>query len=400
MIATLWATAVITVAPAGPVSRVSEAVRLARPGDTVLVTAGHYRETSAVRIDKRLTLVGRDWPVVEGRGDHGILLVVADSVTITGLVVRRVDPSGTEDRAAIRIESGRDCLIAGNRIEDTFFGVYGARADGAVVRDNVIAGLRGSEQAGGNAIQFWSTRAVTISGNVVTGHRDGIYLEFVTASSLRGNESRDNQRYGLHFMFSDSCDYRANRFTGNGAGVAVMYSKQVRMLDNEFSGHRGTASYGLLLKDIVDGDIGGNLFESNTTALYLEGSNRLAIRDNRFLANGWALRLLANSLDNRFSGNTFVGNAFDVTTNSRTASSTFDGNYWDRYRGFDLDHDGRGDVPFRPMRLFSLVVEQNPPALILLRSLFVDLLDVAERVLPVLTPEAMKDPAPLMERPR
>ena len=60
----------------------------------------------------------------------------------------------------------------------------------------------------------------------------------------------------------------------------------------------------------------------------------------------------------------------------------------------DRDEDGVGDVPFRPVRLFSLVVEQNEPALLLQRSLLVTLLDLAETVLPVLTPERLTDPVP------
>jgi nitrous oxidase accessory protein len=36
-------------------------------------------------------------------------------------------------------------------------------------------------------------------------------------------------------------------------------------------------------------------------------------------------------------------------------------------------------------------------ALVLLRSVFVDLLDVAERVAPVLTPETLVDSRPLMQ---
>jgi nitrous oxidase accessory protein len=45
-------------------------------------------------------------------------------------------------------------------------------------------------------------------------------------------------------------------------------------------------------------------------------------------------------------------------------------------------------------------VEQNEPALILLRSSFIDLLDLAERILPVLTPETLVDHHPLMRPPR
>jgi nitrous oxidase accessory protein len=53
-------------------------------------------------------------------------------------------------------------------------------------------------------------------------------------------------------------------------------------------------------------------------------------------------------------------------------------------------------VPHRPVRLFSVLVEQSEPALILLRSFFLDLLDLAERVMPAMTPERLLDARPLM----
>jgi nitrous oxidase accessory protein len=125
--------------------------------------------------------------------------------------------------------------------------------------------------------------------------------------------------------------------------------------------------------------------------------NRTDVENNVFAANGWALKLMANSEDNLFSGNEFAGNAFDVATNSRQNFSTFRENWWDRYEGYDLDRDGYGDVPFRPVRLFSWLVERNAPSLVLLRSLFVSLLDLAERVAPVITPAGLIDERPLMQ---
>jgi nitrous oxidase accessory protein len=204
----------------------------------------------------------------------------------------------------------------------------------------------------------------------------------------------------MHFMFSDSTSYVNNVFRRNGVGVAVMYTRRVTMTGNRFEESLGQAAYGLLLKDINDSRIADNVFARNTVGLYLEGSNRQQVTGNRFTANGWAVRVLANATDNLFAGNVFVGNAFDVTTNSRSATSRFRANYWDHYRGYDLDRDGRGDVPFRPVRLFSLVVERDPAALMLLRSIFVELLDQAERLLPILTPESLVDSEPLMAIPR
>jgi len=50
------------------------------------------------------------------------------------------------------------------------------------------------------------------------------------------------------------------------------------------------------------------------------------------------------------------------------------------------------------VRLFSLVVAQNAQSIALLRSVFVTLLDAAERALPSLTPETLVDARPRMRR--
>jgi len=263
-----------------------------------------------------------------------------------------------------------------------------------------VAGVRGREAGSGNAIHLWNSRNMEVIGNRVSGHRDGLYFEFVVGTRIEDNDVTGNVRYGLHFMFSDSCQYRRNRFHENGAGVAVMYTRRVTVEENRFEDNRGTSAYGLLLKEISDSRFERNLFRGNTTGLFIEGGGRSTFAGNSFLENGWAVKLMANSIENRFEGNSFAGNSFDIATNSRSSESAFAGNWWDRYDGYDLDRDGRGDVPFRPVRLFSLLIAENPPAMILLRSLFVDLLDAAERVLPILTPETLVDASPLMERPR
>ena len=110
------------------------------------------------------------------------------------------------------------------------------------------------------------------------------------------------------------------------------------------------------------------------------------------------MRLLGNSDGGRLERNRFVANSFDLSTNAASATATLDANEWDEYRGYDLDRDGFGDVPFRPVRLFAILVQDNEPALILLRSLFIDLLDVAERVLPVLSPQGLVDHRPVVRK--
>jgi nitrous oxidase accessory protein len=199
-------------------------------------------------------------------------------------------------------------------------------------------------------------------------------------------------------MYSDDCRYIANTFRANGAGVAVMYTKRVTMLDNAFVNNWGSAAYGLLLKEVYDVRLEGNRFDHNTVGLVADGANRLQAIRNDFENNGWALKLMASTDAGRFERNNFLNNTFDVASNSRESSSLLDGNYWDAYRGYDVNRDGVGDVPYHPVRLLSLLVQANEPSLIVLRSPFVALLDAAERAMPTITPASLADRRPAMRR--
>ena len=75
----------------------------------------------------------------------------------------------------------------------------------------------------------------------------------------------------------------------------------------------------------------------------------------------------------------------------------FDNNYWSSYTGYDLDKDGIGDVPYRPVKLFSYIVNQTPETIVLLRSLFIDILNFSEKVSPVFTPDHLVDASPKMK---
>lgn len=385
----------IVVSAAGAVPTITAALSLANSGDTIRVRGGIYHEPTIV-IAKRVTLLGEGAPVLRADGPRGILLVTADDVTIRGFTLRNVAPAFVDDPAAIRVENARGCVIDHNRIENAFFGIYLARVNDCVIADNTIRAAGTRETEAGNGIHLWTSRRITIERNDVRGQRDGIYFEFVHDSDVRDNTSADNLRYGLHFMYSDDCRYVANTFRHNGSGVAVMYTKDVAMRGNRFEQNAGAAAYGLLLKEISDARLENNAFVDNTVALFADGANRIQAIGNRFTGNGWAVRLDASTVGGRFEKNSFVRNTFDVATNSREPSTAFEGNYWDEYRGYDLDRDGVGDVPFRPVTLFSVIVEGRPMALLLARSTFATLLDASERAIPSLTPERVMDARPAM----
>jgi nitrous oxidase accessory protein len=378
-------------------NKISDAVHYARDNDTLLIEAGYYAE-GAIVVDKKLTLLGIGYPIISGENKYEILRIVASGVTVKNILFKNAGVSFIDDNSAVRLDSVSNCVIENNKFYDNFFAIYLAQSRDCIIRNNVIKAANKKQTTSANGIHLWYCKNIVVDHNLIEGHRDGIYFEFVVNSIIENNTSRNNLRYGLHFMFSDSCIYTDNNFINNKAGVAVMFTRNVEMKRNNFENNWGAASYGLLLKEIYDSIIEDNTFKKNTCGIYYESCGRVKTANNLFLNNGWAIRLMANSMDNVFTKNKFIDNTFDVATNSSRNFNTFEYNYWNKYDGYDLDRDGLGDVPYRPVNLFSYLVVKNPPLLILLRSLFIELLNYSERIMPVITPSELTDNKPLMNK--
>jgi nitrous oxidase accessory protein len=387
----------IRISPGDDQKIIQKAIDAALPYDTILVLPGKYLEWD-IWIDKPLFMIGVDYPVIDGDHQSEIITIGADSVVFRGFKVQHVGFSYTKDWAAIKIDSKNYCTIEDNILLDSFFGIYLKKTNYTTVRNNILRGKAENEVNSGNGIHLWYCNDVLIENNRVFGHRDGIYLEFVERSKIVGNTSEGNIRYGLHFMFSNHDDYIGNTFKNNGTGVAVMFSSHINMKNNRFIDNWGTTNYGLLLKEIKDGEMSGNLFQNNTTAIFADGSNRLKILKNEFRSNGWAINIFSSCMDNEIAYNNFIANTFDLTTNGKRNPNDFHDNYWDQYIGYDLDKDGIGDVPHRPVRLFSYLIGIVPESIILMRSFFIDMLNIAEKVAPVLTPQSLTDDRPRMKR--
>ncbi|MCF8278885.1 MAG: nitrous oxide reductase family maturation protein NosD [Bacteroidales bacterium] len=392
----IWANNIL-VCPTCPVFSVKEGIRLAGPCDTVTVDGGHFAEGNLL-IDKELWLIGKNWPVLDGEGKTEIITVASNHVHIEGFKIENVGTSYTEDRAAIRLQEVSDFCIKNNQLKNAFFGIYSQHSKNGIIEGNTIHGEAKEEVSSGNAIHLWYCDNIKIINNWTSGHRDGIYLEFVNSSTIKGNLSEHNVRYGLHFMFSNDDNYLQNTFRNNGAGVAVMYSKRIGMHGNLFEKNWGPSAFGLLLKEIHDSEIEGNQFQENTVGIFAETSNRIVYTKNNFIQNGWAMRISGGCQNLQITSNNFIGNSFDLAVHTSGADNKFDGNFWSDYAGYDLDHNGIGDVPHRPMKLFSHVVSQTPESMILLRSLFVDILNFSEKVSPIFTPENVVDNQPRMKK--
>ena len=387
--------AVIEVGSNKSIKSIKKAIALAKVGDTVLVHKGLYKEGNII-INKRIVFIGKNYPILDGQKKFEVLSVKANGVIIRGFKVVKSGYATLEDPCGIKVYNKNNVIIQNNILDDNFFGIYIQNGSNCIVKNNKIFAYGKEEQRIGNGIHCWKSNNLQIISNTILGHRDGIYFEFVTNSTIKGNFSSKNVRYGLHFMFSNDDAYISNVFKNNGAGVAVMFTKRVKMINNHFEENWGDAAYGLFLKEISDSYIIGNKFSKNTSGIHMEGTTRILVEKNIFQANGWGMKIQASCMENEIKNNNFLGNTFDISTNGSLVLNTFNGNYWDKYEGYDLDKNGVGDVPFHPLSLFSVITENNPSAMLLFRSFMITLLDKSEKILPSITPDNFIDKTPLM----
>jgi len=378
---------------------ISAAIAYASSNDTILILKGTYNESTIV-IDKPLVVIGMEGAIIDGKSKGDILLLRANNITVEGLKIENSGSSNVRDFAGIKVENSANCIIKDNELVHNYFAIYLSNSSDCEVSHNKINGHAIKESNSGNGIHLWKSNSIKVQFNEAYNHRDGIYLEFSEKCTIYDNISEGNLRYGLHFMFSHGNSYVCNTFRKNGAGVAVMYTKQVEMINNTFEENWGTASYGLLLKDISKSTIKGNKFVKNTVGVYMEGVSDVAFSANEFISNGWGIKLMGNSTSNKLTGNNFMDNTFDLVTNSfdMGKENFISDNFWDKYEGYDLDRNRIGDVPYRPVSLFSVYVERIPYSVILLRSFMVNLLNKIEQAVPAMIPETLMDRSPKMQK--
>ncbi|MFV0415267.1 MAG: NosD domain-containing protein [Chthoniobacterales bacterium] len=388
------------------------------PGATIQVDAGEYK--GSIVIDKSLTLVGSELPVIDGEGEGSVISILADDVTVRGF---RIINSGTKlskDNAGIHITGAR-ATIASNHIEDVLHGVYIKKAEGFRVINNRIVGkttlpqnkLPDSESVAadgpdlcsplninsrGNGIHMWNSSGGLIDGNRVTETRDGIYFSFTRNTEVRANHIH-RVRYGLHYMYSDSNIFEGNTFEGNAAGAAIMYSKNLIVTGNRFVFNEGYRAYGLLLNSVDNTRIEGNFLTHNTVGIYIENNNRNTIIGNEIKDNYIGVRMTASSNDNSFTQNHFAGNMHAAEMAGQNESNTWSvdgiGNYWQNADTVDIDADGIGDLPHREADLIGDLRRDAPITGLLSGSPGLSLLEFIHRHAKLPGIDAIEDPYPL-----
>jgi nitrous oxidase accessory protein len=388
----------------GPLTTIAEAVRLAADGDTIAVHGGIYE--GPLVIDKRLRLVGHDWPLIDGRGQGSVVALNAAGIHFEGFRVRDSGISLDKADAGI-VVSAAETVVAGNRLEDVLFGVYLSNAAHSVIRGNEIGSKDLDVPRRGDGIRLWQSHFVRIEDNVINGGRD-VVLYYSDGLVVRGNVI-SHGRYGLHLMYCDNVLIEQNRLSHNSVGIFLMYSANLRLERNTIAFNRGPSGYGIGMKDTDAPTVVDNLLLDNRVGIYVDsGAARSMVsigtyEGNVLAFNDIGMTLLPAVRGSRFVGNSFIDNGEQVSIagGGRLQGNMWSvdgrGNYWSDYAGYDADGDGVGDIPYHAQRLFEEMASRNPSLRLFFLSPAIQALDFAARALPFVRPQPkLEDDGPLM----
>src|ERR1039458_7271869 len=120
----LWCKAeTFTVCPNCAIKDLQMTKTTAGRGDTILIKPGVYPSINTF-IDKPLTIIGENYPVIDAQLKEEVITVTSDKVTLTGLDIRNTKTGDMRDYAGIRIFKAHDVQILNCHLDNTLFGIY------------------------------------------------------------------------------------------------------------------------------------------------------------------------------------------------------------------------------------------------------------------------------------
>lgn len=386
-----------TIHTVGQGESISEALLRTEPGDTVHLTGKEYQENIVIKVP--ITLTGDALPIIRGGYQGNVIHITASGTELQGIHVSEAGPHLTKDMACVLVEAD-GVTVSDSVITEALHGIYVKGGNEVQITGNHIEGrLDLIEADRGNGIHLWNSSNNLVARNEILNVRDGIYFSFAHFTKIIENRIH-NVRYGLHYMYSNNNSFTQNRFESNVAGAALMYSEDIVFERNVFARCRGFRAYGILLQSMSRVEASSNLVLDNSRGIFMNNTDTSRIENNDVVDNDLAVQLNGGCDDNLFARNNFINNLsellLDVSDRETKWAGVTGGNHWSKYRGYDLDRDGIGDVPFSIQNVFQVMESKVPEVRFYLLSPAAEVLQAAERALPILNLGDATDPAPLM----
>lgn len=356
------------------------------------------------RISRAVRLRGTAGAVLRGTGTGSVVTVDGAGVELEDLTIRGSGGRHTTEDAGVRA-TGRDIHLRDVLVDGTLFGIRFAQCASCSIEHAHVVGRDDIVGMRGDGIKIWESDDVRVKDTVVERSRDVVvwYSRRATIEGLRVTGSR----YGTHFMYAHDGVVRGSRFERNVVGVFVMYSAGIRIEKSVLAGARGAAGMGVGFKESDDIALEDDWLVANSAGLYFDRTPRSAehpvvLRRDVLALNQTALHLHSSESGVSVRDSDFRDNlhAVQVDGGGDALGLDVEGNHWTEYEGYDLDGDGRGDVPFQIKKLSSDVKDAHPDLRLLEGTVAMGLIDAVAEATPMFASQlVLVDGAPRMRAP-
>ncbi len=371
------------------------AIAGSHPGDVLLLSPGIY--PGPFVIDHALALQGETGAVLDGQSEGTVVTLTGSDISLKGLEISHSGGRGdTMDSGIKTVKGVARILIEGNHLTDNFHGIDMHGCTDCIVRGNVIEGRQTARMnQRGNGVYVWKSPNLIVEHNDIRWGRDGIFSNTSSKDIFRNNLFRD-LRFAVHYMYTQDSEVSGNISIGNHLGFAIMFSNDVKVVDNMSLTDR---DHGLMINGSNRSDFSGNLVQGAAKCTFIYDANKNLFVGNRFEGCNIGIHFTAGSEGIAMTGNAFIGNRTQVKyVGSRKIEWSYEGrgNFWSDHAVFDLNGDGIADSPFRPNDLMDSILWSQPAAALLMGSPAVQLIHWSQSSFPAMLPGGVVDNHPLI----
>jgi len=260
----------------GNYTSIQEAIDAANPGDTVYVWSGTYYET--VAINKTITLYGmdRNITIIDSNNEFYAVVIQASDVTLSGFTIK----NNTVGIYVGGNESNSNVTITNNIITKNKDGIYlGNKSNDNTVFGNIII------ENDGDGIRLYGSIENEIYENTITDHNSyGIVLWDSSYNNIISKNIIFNNRNGVGLRrWSDNNVISENNVTKNkNSGIIIAFSYYNNLTSNTVTDNGN----GISINDASENFISKNYIANNHRGIYLyDSTDNIIDEDNVFLDN-------------------------------------------------------------------------------------------------------------------
>lgn len=240
-------------------STIQEAINAADPDDVIHVKGGppYYEH---VVVNKSLSLIGEDGPIIDGSGVGTVVNVTASFVNITGFTIQNGGPDWGQRDSGIKLIGRSYCFIENNHINGSRIGIYVRNSSKIrIISNNITYSVE--------SVRLSLSSNNYIKANIIADHSYGVLLDTASNYNLIAHNIMANGGRGLHLQYwsSNNTVYN-NRLMNNDRAIGLTQSQNNTIFHNSFidnTDQAWVASTSLNNKWNVEWPTGGNYWSDH-----------------------------------------------------------------------------------------------------------------------------------------